>query len=393
VGFALLLVNGTRALGQPTAQGDSALFLRGVQGVDSWRPMNRPTRSRRLPTRRLYERLFFEAGSPAHRLRAAALPRPRRDPARARVASALNVLSWLCVALTIAASAWLPSAHSGARAAGVRLTAPPPRAGNALRVGFYPLVKAYTLGQMQVCERLLRAVPRRLVARLRAAARAGGGDSCREPQYGLFVLWAGAPRWRFAAAALGTGVVPLGRRRALLRLRRSSTICASSRTWVATARPTGRTSRRTALLQRLFRRRQRRLGPRRLSAVPSGRLLGTLLSSLALLAAGLPGCRARVRADAPTSRASAALTLASPLAWEHHYGVLLPILPIAFGALLERGARRGDAWWLAACAVVASLYLHALGSLSGTVWNPLQSLLLFASLALLALLLSWRRVQ
>ena len=50
--------------------------------------------------------------------------------------------------------------------------------------------------------------------------------------------------------------------------------------------------------------------------------------------------------------------------------------------------------WLAVCAAVAGHYWHALAGLSGTVWNPLQSALLFASLALLALLLRFRlRVQ
>ena len=47
-------------------------------------------------------------------------------------------------------------------------------------------------------------------------------------------------------------------------------------------------------------------------------------------------------------------------------------------------------WVKSLCALVASNYWHVLGSLSGTVWNPLQSLLFAAALALLALLIRMR---
>src|SRR5215470_20445260 len=86
-----------------------------------------------------------------------------------------------------------------------------------------------------------------------------------------------------------------------------------------------------------------------------------------------------------------ALTLASPIAWEHHYGVLLPILALALAEAISRRAW-GAATWpaLALCAGIASNYWDALGRLSGTVWNPLQSLLLLSALVLLALLLGMR---
>jgi alpha-1,2-mannosyltransferase len=87
------------------------------------------------------------------------------------------------------------------------------------------------------------------------------------------------------------------------------------------------------------------------------------------------------------------VTLASPLAWEHHYGVLLPILAVALGAVLERGTWRAAGLpILALCALIASHHVEALGRLSGTVWNPLQSLLFAAALVLLALLLALRRI-
>jgi hypothetical protein len=47
---------------------------------------------------------------------------------------------------------------------------------------------------------------------------------------------------------------------------------------------------------------------------------------------------------------------------------------------------------LAVCALLASQHWEALGRLSGTAWNPLQSLLFAVALVLLALLLALRRI-
>ena len=217
-----------------------------------------------------------------------------------------------------------------------------------------------------------------------------------KPQYGLFVLWGLARReWRFTGAAAGAGL-------ALLAL---SALCfgvADHVDYLRVAAHVGRHGEAywpnqspNGFLQRLLGNGESAAwDPHVYPPFHAAVYAGTLLASVALLAAGLfwPP-RAKARGDAiDLAGFGLALTLASPLAWEHHFGVLLPILPLALGAVLEvRGGHRSALWVLALCALIASHYWDTLARLSGTVWNPLQSLLLFASLALLALLLSLRR--
>jgi alpha-1,2-mannosyltransferase len=302
--------------------------------------------------------------------------------------------------VTIAASAWLldralqraaPPSSPADRAARLAFA-------TLLGVGFYPLIKAYTLGQMQVvvnacfagmlCAWWLgwRATAGVLVALMAAV----------KPQYGLFALWGIARReWRFTAAAAGAGLAVLA----------LSALCfgfADHVDYLRVAAHVGRHGEAywpnqspNGFLQRLLHNGESAVwDPHVYPPYHAVVYAGTLLSSAALLAGGLVWPpRTGTRADAlDLAGFGLALTLASPLAWEHHFGVLLPILALALGGALEvRGAHRSALWVVAACALIASQYWDALVRLSGTVWNPLQSLLLFASLTLLALLLSLRR--
>jgi hypothetical protein len=86
-----------------------------------------------------------------------------------------------------------------------------------------------------------------------------------------------------------------------------------------------------------------------------------------------------------------AATLASPIAWEHHYGLLLPVYGLLAAELARPGAPRAERLALAASALVAASYVAPARLLAGTAWNPLQSYLYFAALTALALLLLRRR--
>lgn len=399
---ALLLNAALAALGERTVLRDTQLFLRGVQGVDSWRPMMQAYAIAPAgAVHPLYQRLFFEQQvkfvyPPTALLlfRALELTLPERA-----WQAALNGLSWLCVALAIGLSAWLldralggaVAPGSGAeRAARLAIAA-------AFGLAFYPLIKAYTLGQMQVvvnaafaaflcCWLAGRRVAAGVLVALMAAVK---------PQYALFALW-GLVRgeWRFAASAVVAGL-------ALLAL---SIACFGLQDHLDYLRVLAHVGRHgeaywpnqtvNGFLQRLLGNAESAVwDPSRYPPFHPVIYAGTLAASLLLLVAGLFWPRAaRQRGDAlDLAGFAVALTLASPLAWEHHYGVLLPILALALGAALERrvwGAATLPA--LALCALVASNYWDALGRLSGTVWNPLQSLLLAAALVLLALLLAMR---
>jgi len=71
---------------------------------------------------------------------------------------------------------------------------------------------------------------------------------------------------------------------------------------------------------------------------------------------------------------------ASPIAWEHHYGVLLPI----FALLWRRGASSTRACWSSSSAREQSFRDHE--PARRTHWNVLQSLLFFSAAALFVLL-------
>ena len=115
---------------------------------------------------------------------------------------------------------------------------------------------------------------------------------------------------------------------------------------------------------------------------------GTLLSSLAILTAAL--FNRSTRGDCGRlidfSLMALSCTMASRIAWEHHYGILLPI----FAVLVVLVARRP--LWLGLLAVsyaLASVYIPATMLLAPTPFNLAQSYLLFAALIVLALL-HWR---
>jgi len=217
-----------------------------------------------------------------------------------------------------------------------------------------------------------------------------------KPQYGLLALW-GLVRgeWRFTAVAAAAGA-------ALLGLSVASFGLADHVDYARVLAHVGRhgeaywpNQSANGFLQRLLGNGESAVwNPTVYPPFHPVVYAGTLATSVALLAAGLfapPRCEKR--GDAlDLAGFTLALTLASPLAWEHHYGVLLPILTLGLAASLEWRVWGAATWpLLALCALIASNYWHVLGGLSGTVWNPLQSLLFVAALVLLALLIGMRR--
>ena len=119
---------------------------------------------------------------------------------------------------------------------------------------------------------------------------------------------------------------------------------------------------------------------------------GTLVTSLLLVALALVARRRPkgIGRDADFALAGLVATMASPIAWEHHYGVLAPIFAFLLPALLKYPvAGRATLPLLAASYVLASNFIDAAQRLTEVpVWNVLQSYLFFAALTVLALL--WR---
>ncbi|NDZ14586.1 hypothetical protein C7T35_35595 [Variovorax sp. WS11] len=91
------------------------------------------------------------------------------------------------------------------------------------------------------------------------------------------------------------------------------------------------------------------------------------------------------------------LTLASPIAWDHHYGMLLPVFAVLFPAALRRQA--WGAWtvpflWIA-FVLSSESFVGATNLLAATRWNVLQSYQFFGAVMVLGLLyrVSWLEVR
>jgi hypothetical protein len=82
-------------------------------------------------------------------------------------------------------------------------------------------------------------------------------------------------------------------------------------------------------------------------------------------------------------RMAVSLTIAAPIAWEHHYGILLPVFTILLPSAI---ADRHRMFWLMASYVLVSTFIPATNLLAPTLWNVMQSYLLAGALILLALL-------
>jgi hypothetical protein len=117
--------------------------------------------------------------------------------------------------------------------------------------------------------------------------------------------------------------------------------------------------------------------------------VGTMLTSLTILGFALFWRRESYRTDRGLSLCLAALcfTIGSPIAWEHHYGILPVLFAVALGALLRSGGEPrglwialGAAWLLTAVRFAATL------ALANTSLNVLQSHMYFGALILLVLL-------
>jgi hypothetical protein len=269
-------------------------------------------------------------------------------------------------------------------------------AGAALSLTYYPVVHAYTLGQIQVWVNALFAVATWCwVTRRQAGAGVAVALMCLlKPQYAVVVLWGLLRRqWSFVAAAAATAALGLATSVALFGLanhvdylRVLSYIARHGEGYFANQSVNG-------LLHRLLHNGNNLDWDGNAFAPFHPLVYGcTLVSSLALLAVAL--LRPRRRQGRGTvldlGTAAAAATLASPVAWDHHYGVLLPVYAALVGTLWQTGAGRGT--WLAvgtSFVLTANLFLFA-NRAAATPLNVVQSYMLLGGLLAVRLLLRFR---
>lgn len=119
----------------------------------------------------------------------------------------------------------------------------------------------------------------------------------------------------------------------------------------------------------------------------------TLLGTLVLLAVALfhkPQWH-RNHPGASLGLAAVCFTLASPIAWEHHYGILPPIYAACLAILVTApGVAQRWKWITLGAAWLLSVRFAAAGVLAPTSFNFLQSHLFFGGLALLVVLSALR---
>lgn len=261
---------------------------------------------------------------------------------------------------------------------------------------FFPLLYAEVLGQLQVwISALFVAACIAWVTGRRVSAGVLIGLICLlKPQFGLFALWGLLRKeWHFTGALAATGAAGLalsvmlyGFGNHLAYLEVLSYISSHGEAFWANQSANG-------LLQRVFAN-GNSAEFEALSFPPfhAGVYIGTLLVTVAILI-GVFALRRRDGAAVSLydfMLAALAFTAASPVAWEHHYGVLMPIFAVLATAWVCSAPRSGlgkHGAGLGLAFVLASVPLWGLTSLTGPL-HVLQSHLYFAALGILVVL--WR---
>jgi len=404
--FGFLLLNGL-ALNivlsffcEKTVLDFSGFFLRTPihAGEDSWRQIANALDYLSSPHERpLYAEVFFARKNkfqypPTSLL----LLEPLRSLPYPKMVAAANFISWLAV---IAGSFVLALIL-------MKGLAPPPTedcwtpAGKGalllLALGFtltfYPLVKSFEIGQIQTWLYLLFVLA--LWSWISGKKLLSGvlvGLICLiKPQLGLFAIW-GLIRGerRFMAGIVGTAgtlgavsVALFGWANHVDYLRALAFMGKHGESYYTNQSVNG-------LLNRLLFNGTNLHGNPHAFAPYNGWVYAITLASTALLiAAALFWKRGRGRPAGVEDFLIAALTftMASPIAWEHHYSILLPVFAAALLAALRAGRPHRTIWILAAAFALCSNIYPMINSLANTRLNFLQSHLFFGALVLLVVL-------
>ena len=373
-------------------------FLRNPihAGEDSWRQMANALDYLSSPHQRpLYAEVFFARKNkfqypPTSLL----LLEPLRGLPYPKMVAAANFISWLAViagsfilALILMKGWARPPTGDRYSAAGVAATL-------ILALGFtltfYPLVKSFEVGQIQTWLYFLFVLA--LWSWLSGKKVFSGilvGLICLiKPQLGLFALW-GLIRGerRFTAGIVGTAgtlgavsVALFGWANHVDYLRALAFMGKHGESYYTNQSVNG-------LVNRLLFNGTNLHGNPHAFAPYNGWVYAiTLASTAVLIAAALLWKRSRRAGTEDFLIAALTFTMASPIAWEHHYSVLLPIFAAALPAALRARREQRTLWILAAAFALCSNIYPMINSLANTRLNFLQSHLFFGALGLLVVL-------
>jgi alpha-1,2-mannosyltransferase len=258
---------------------------------------------------------------------------------------------------------------------------------------FYPLLRAYVLGQIQTWLNLLFAISLWFWLRKRKEISGAclGFISIIKPQMGLYLFWGLIRKyWKFCALiagiagfVLGVSVLRYGLPAHFKYLEVLSFIAERGETYYPNQSVNG-------LMNRMLFNGNNLDWDAWHFAPPNEivRLL-TMLTSAVLIGGVMLFKRKLPESDSWLGFVTAGLvfTLASPVAWEHHYGILLPIFALALPKAWElREKWRGGLIWLGAAYVLSTNIFLFTNATAATGWNFLQSYLFFGGLILLGVL-------
>ncbi|MGJ7491279.1 glycosyltransferase family 87 protein [Variovorax sp. ZT4R33] len=257
---------------------------------------------------------------------------------------------------------------------------------------FYPLSRGDQLGQIQTLMTFMAASA--LLAQQRGRPVAAGlliGFCCTiKPQWAFAILWALMTRqWRFAAAAAAVvaalsawAMVLYGWENFFGYLPVLKYVALHGESFYANQSING-------LLNRLLSNGSNLqwLGDAFAPFHPAV-YLATILTSVALLASVFFTAGTTVGRAEPLALVVATLTLASPIVWDHHYGVMLPMLALVLPRwmALDRRHRGQTAVLTLSYLLIAVNLSPVVNATADTAANFLQSYQLFGGVMLLTLL-------
>lgn len=373
-------------------------FLTFRQGGDSWRPMNQAYDFVLTPEGRqktLYDKLFF---SPAVKHKGFQYPPTSLLAVWASrllgEENGLRILEWITWAFIPVTAFFTFRIYAAAAEKRPRsdfiATA---LLALFLAITFYPAIRAYRNGQIQTwINGLFTASLAAFVADRRGLAGALAGSMCLiKPQYALLALWGALRReWAFVRGACSVGAIGLLASVALFGVAPHLEYLGVLRFIAERGESFYPNQSVNGLLNRAFGNGQNLTW---MEAMPEPHAVvraGTFLTSALILAWALwPRGRARERpaAAADLAMIAVACTAASPIAWEHHYGLLLPVFALLLPALRRQPVfGRATLPLLALAFVLTSHTLRITDGLADSPLNVLQSYILAGALIVLALL-------
>ncbi|WP_286372803.1 glycosyltransferase family 87 protein [Variovorax saccharolyticus] len=396
--------------------GYAARMFSGPEGDDSWHAMHVASQYLRdHPGAPVYQDVFFDLRTkfqyPLTSLLITDLPAMLPGISEAFMVKVLQLLARLCLPLIAIVFTLLfvgAVRQQAGSAAAFRL--PPGQqvalaaTGLASVLLFYPITRSEFLGQIQTFMTLAAGLA--LLAWQRGSPRLAGvmiGLCCIiKPHWGIVIVWAAFRRqWSLALPALATatlfGLIALwkyGLANMLDYIPVVSFIGKHGEGYYANQSVNGLVNRM------LFNGNNLEWLSHEFAPFHTLVHAATLASSILLLGGVLLWKRNKSPSVIDLALVMLTLTIASPIAWEHHYGLLLATFAVLLPAVVHE--RPWGAWALpltwVAFILTSQSFVALTNALADTRWNFAQSYLFFGALIVLALLyrvswIEWRAGQ